>query len=357
MVIYNLFENNISYNKKGKLCKKLNDSIIRGDFKNVKSYIKHYKNIINYSHSTVVYKPLMMAVFYNHLKIVKFLISEGADIEDSTYNGKTALTYACEYGYQDIVNVLIENGANIYNKDNCFVNMAFEPLREEYREIVKILFDNGLDIDQVCTIKTLNRRLTLLSDAIDSDSIDNIYWLMYNGACINKYKKNKHIEYMINRSNEQKTDIKTTIIKYYDTKIDSVRKKIEIVKDEKEQQILDIKKRITSSILCPISKCKIKRPTIIMCCMNVFEYDSIIKFLKISNYCPLCRAYINPKSHIIETFSTNKFKRQFQYIFLYKIYSIEKIMNSYLETKPNKINKLTQELKKLEKCRNDLLLK
>lgn len=52
--------------------------------------------------------PLMYAVKYGQLEIVKYLISAGAKIETETGRGRTALDYAMKYDQNEIAKYLIE---------------------------------------------------------------------------------------------------------------------------------------------------------------------------------------------------------------------------------------------------------
>jgi len=71
-----------------------------------------------------------------------------------------------------------------------------------------------------------------------------------------------------------------------DTEIDHIRKKIN-----------DIEQRVKESNCCPISMEEIKTKTVVRCCSNAFEFESLVKALKAKAACPMCRAPI----HDIET--------------------------------------------------------
>ena len=59
---------------------------------------------------------IMLAAARNHLQMVKFLISNGANVNLADEGGGTALIYAVWKGYKDIVALLLEKGADIYAK-------------------------------------------------------------------------------------------------------------------------------------------------------------------------------------------------------------------------------------------------
>ena len=92
------------------------------------------------------------------IKITKFLIEKGADVNAQTENGDTPLIFAIMYKKYDVVNLLLENGAKktINAKgtegktalsralDNC---LRFAISKEDYLMIAKLL-ENGADINQ-----------------------------------------------------------------------------------------------------------------------------------------------------------------------------------------------------------------
>jgi hypothetical protein len=58
--------------------------------------------------------PLMVAALHKNLKVMKFLVENGAEVNTVNENsGDTALMLAVSEGYKDIVKFLIEKGANV----------------------------------------------------------------------------------------------------------------------------------------------------------------------------------------------------------------------------------------------------
>ena len=72
------------------------------------------------------YTALMMACRSQHVRLVKFLLQQGANVQEKDKDGKTALHFACELTFTwkpascDLLNCLTENGADInaLRKDN-----------------------------------------------------------------------------------------------------------------------------------------------------------------------------------------------------------------------------------------------
>jgi hypothetical protein len=81
---------------------------------------------------------LMKASIYNHVDVIKVLLSNGADIhEKNIYNGATAILYAALHSQKEAITLLMERGASIYdttiNGCNCY-NSTFN---ESIKIIVK----------------------------------------------------------------------------------------------------------------------------------------------------------------------------------------------------------------------------
>nr|VZH95840.1 unnamed protein product [Spirometra erinaceieuropaei] len=57
--------------------------------------------------------PLWCAAAANHLEVVKFLVSRGANVNQTTITNSTALRAACFDGHEEVVKFLVENGADV----------------------------------------------------------------------------------------------------------------------------------------------------------------------------------------------------------------------------------------------------
>lgn len=74
-------------------------------------------NSITYDYTNPIF-PLTMASWFNHIKIVEYLIKNGADVNIRDKYGRTALMVACtEKNNIEVVKYLIENGADLYLRD------------------------------------------------------------------------------------------------------------------------------------------------------------------------------------------------------------------------------------------------
>ncbi len=113
------------------------------------------KNLITEENINDMYlqnTPLMYAIKHHvtgKLSIIRYLIKQGADINQKSKYGFTALMFAVIYGQEDIVEFLIKKGALIEDTDNSkrtALQMAFE---RKYLNIVHYLLKKGADIKPV----------------------------------------------------------------------------------------------------------------------------------------------------------------------------------------------------------------
>ena len=106
------------------------------DVKLIKDMAFEDEDFLEYSMDYI----FIVAVENNRLNMVKYLVSEGADV---TADDNDAITYAGRYGYLEMTKYLVENGADVTAQDNATVIWA------SYNgclNMVKYLVENGADI-------------------------------------------------------------------------------------------------------------------------------------------------------------------------------------------------------------------
>jgi ankyrin repeat protein len=64
------------------------------------------------SHSTFGSSPLHFACLSNSFQIVKYLVSNGADVNARNENGETPLHFAAKQSSKEIVQYLVDHGAD-----------------------------------------------------------------------------------------------------------------------------------------------------------------------------------------------------------------------------------------------------
>ena len=121
---------------------------------------------------------LMEASYQGHIDCVSILLENGADVDERNEDGDTALMWASAKGNIEIVKKLLENGADV----NAESYIGWAPLRfasEEpnQRETVRILVKSGANINAKDDIG-----LTALMEAVRSEDIDIVTFLLQNGA-------------------------------------------------------------------------------------------------------------------------------------------------------------------------------
>jgi len=105
----------------------------------------------------------------NHIEIVKYLISHGANINQLDSYDSTALHEAAIFGHIGIVQYLIQSNTNIHNLNTDIINsIGHTPLHraicgmpqfignidtykiiDRYLEIIKCLIESGMNIDAI----------------------------------------------------------------------------------------------------------------------------------------------------------------------------------------------------------------
>jgi len=90
--------------------------------------------------------PLFYPIQYNYAEILKWLILEGFDIEQTDEYLSTPLMVTAEYGATDCVKILLEAGADISKVDNCNQNAISKAAN---LEIVKMLLCGSEDLSDI----------------------------------------------------------------------------------------------------------------------------------------------------------------------------------------------------------------
>jgi len=135
----------------------IHEAVMSGDIEKVKELLEKNPELINVKNNENPYlsfdeTPLMVALLIPYAEkreeMVRFLVEQGANVNDENYNGKTPLIMAVEHNAKDIIKFLIEEGADVNAKDGQWetpLMFAVEPYK--YLEISLFLVEQGADVN------------------------------------------------------------------------------------------------------------------------------------------------------------------------------------------------------------------
>ncbi len=160
---------------------------------------------------------LIKAAESGKLKVVQYLVDNGADIHLRTKFENTALMGASLFGYLDVVEYLISRGANINDRNAGGETALMRAAGQRHLEIVKCLLQNGADINSrdrfggtalmkgayygsLCIVKYLTKhgadinvrddcQNTVLMQAVLEGQLNIVKYLINQGANINDQNK------------------------------------------------------------------------------------------------------------------------------------------------------------------------
>jgi uncharacterized protein len=159
------------------------DAIEKQDYKKTERLLKDKENIEMKDKNGLT--PLWRATTLNNEKMVTLLINYGADVNFTLDMGVSSLIYACQVGYLEIVKILVSNGADIEQSDNEYKHTSLRiATRNGHIEIVKYLVEQGADIDTKGT-----DLYTPLNMACWKGHIEIVKFLIENNADINSPDK------------------------------------------------------------------------------------------------------------------------------------------------------------------------
>jgi ankyrin repeat protein len=137
-----------------------------GHLEVVKYLVQNGANVNNNS-------ALRWAAYNGHLEIVKFLLENGANVH--AWND-SALRSAAENGHLEIVEFLVQNGANVHANNNSALRWA---AIYGHLEVVKFLLE---DVANVHALKD-----SALRFAAEHGHLEVVKYLVQNGANVNAY--------------------------------------------------------------------------------------------------------------------------------------------------------------------------
>ena len=107
--------------------------------------------------------PMMHAVVYDHVEVVRVLLEGGANVEMANAHQRTALYMAAWSGYLEVCRLLLDWGAKVDRQEKWKETPLHCAARWGYLSVVKLLVERGADDkvmnDDGWTASTLARKL------------------------------------------------------------------------------------------------------------------------------------------------------------------------------------------------------
>ncbi|MCK4345558.1 MAG: ankyrin repeat domain-containing protein [Bacteroidales bacterium] len=160
------------------------ETINNGDFEAVKELLEKTPELIK-TRDNEGDSPLTWAVTTDNIKIARYLIKQGAEINSSNKDGRTPLHWAAIRATKDMAELLIENGADINSLDYDKHTPLHNAGTRGNVEVAKLLVEKGVDLE----IKDDYGRTPLILTARERGNIDIIRILIDSGANIDERDK------------------------------------------------------------------------------------------------------------------------------------------------------------------------
>jgi ankyrin repeat protein len=142
----------------------LRKDIKRGDLASVQARIREDHSLINAGRNEWPYTPLRCAYFYGHLQIIRYLLGEGAEVNNRDGHGCTVLHSACYNGGAVVVQLLLEAGADAVTPGEDGLTPLMRAAQGCDVTVVRALLAHGCgDVD-----------------ARDKDGLTALYWAACN---------------------------------------------------------------------------------------------------------------------------------------------------------------------------------
>ncbi len=114
------------------------------EIRRIQAMIQNSPDLINGSPN--VESPLLAAARHGRLRVVSFLLDNGADV-NAVFGGKTALHNAVQFGNKAMVELLLARGASVDAKDGTGGTALHEAAQAGYLSIVEVLLKHKADLN------------------------------------------------------------------------------------------------------------------------------------------------------------------------------------------------------------------
>lgn len=111
---------------------------------------------------------LFSAAIFGKVERVKFLLSEGVDVNGKTVTGRTAMMAACFNGNIRVARILLAYGADVNVADNLASTALMDAVVFGNEELVKLLITSGADVN------AKDKQMVSVLDKAKKTKYDNI---------------------------------------------------------------------------------------------------------------------------------------------------------------------------------------
>ncbi|XP_028397129.1 ankyrin-3-like [Dendronephthya gigantea] len=159
----------------------LHTAVIEGSVKIVKYLVEQGADVNgkNVAGTTVLHT----AVFKGSLEMVKFLVENAADVNGKNTDGVPVLHTAVKEGTLEMVKYLVEQGADVNGKNTDGATVLHTAVMKGRLEIVKYLEEKRADLNGIN-----NERVTVLHTAVAEGTLEMVKYLVEHGTDVNSKK-------------------------------------------------------------------------------------------------------------------------------------------------------------------------
>ncbi|KAK5943798.1 hypothetical protein PMZ80_003079 [Knufia obscura] len=89
--------------------------------------------------------PIRLVALLGHEKVLKWMLqsNKNYDVDRSDDAGRTALVWACEFGYEKVVQILLDQGADVNAQGGKYGNALQAASQRGHEKVVQMLLKQG----------------------------------------------------------------------------------------------------------------------------------------------------------------------------------------------------------------------
>ncbi len=135
--------------------------------------------------------PLLLAAYEDRMNAVKLLIDKGADINATSFSGRNALSYAVQNANPEMVNLLLSKGAALL-LDGSEQDILYSAVGGKNPDVLRLILPYEKNLNRTYLKNSDQKdarnlvKTTLLIQAVNSGSLENVKLLIEKGADINQ---------------------------------------------------------------------------------------------------------------------------------------------------------------------------